>query len=299
MSSVRAPAHDDRWGDHVPWSLRYTVILTKGDYRNFLQMLSQRLYQLFRYNEPNLPSLDHFGSRLETESLLLYKHNADKSLAVQIRDYFLPYMVDQEAITRAYPAKMEQAHWNAVLLDRLEVLQSVFYLLAEYPSRNTLGLLLRDIGRFAADSGIMLSVKGNPPTIVPLEEPLMQQEVLDKLLPRLEKRFPERAKDLTNAYHDFLKGVDANTIFGNTFKALEELAREISGNRTLKLSDRAALENHFGGLHGTIRETIVRLSGHRGDEGAHGRKGPDEWEIRYLLLAICNIALLLVEYSEH
>ncbi len=112
-------------------------------------------------------------------------------------------------------------------------------------------------------------------------------------MPRLEEKFPERAADLIKAYHDLLKGVDTNTVFGNAFKALEELAREISGTPKLELSDHTALEKSFPKLHGTIRGTIVKLSAHRGDEGAHGRKGPDEYEIRYLLLGICNVALVL------
>ena len=96
-----------------------------------------------------------------------------------------------------------------------------------------------------------------------------------------------------------MKGVDTNTVFGNAYKALEELAREISGQKNLELSDRASLEKHFPKLHPTIRETIIKLAAHRGDEGAHGRKGPDEYEIRYLLFCICNVALVLLEYKEH
>ncbi len=121
--------------------------------------------------------------------------------------------------------------------------------------------------------------------MVPIEEPLLQKEVIDKLLPRLEEKYPKRAADLIKAYHDLLK-------------ALEELAREISGEMKLELSERPAIEKCFPKLHGTIRETIIKLAGHRGDEGGHGRKGPDEYEIRYLLLSICNIALLLLEYKE-
>ena len=158
---------------------------------------------------------------------------------------------------------------------------------------------MRDVRRFAAESGVGLDIKGNPPTLVPIEEPLLQKEVLDRLLPRLEAKFPARAADLTKAYHDVLKGVDTNTVFGNAFKALEELAREVSGVSKLELSERHALEKSFPQLHGTIRETIIKLAAHRGDEGAHGRKGPDEYEIRYLLLSICNVALVLLEYKEH
>lgn len=134
---------------------------------------------------------------------------------------------------------------------------------------------------------------------MPLEEPLLQKEVLDRLLPRLEANFPERAADLIKAYHDLLKGVDTNTVFGNAFKALEELAREISGDPKLELSNASAFGKHFSKLHGTIQVAITKLTAHRGDEGAHGRRGPDEYEIRYLLFSICNVALLLLEYKDH
>ncbi|MEW6248037.1 MAG: hypothetical protein AB1555_15160 [Nitrospirota bacterium] len=190
-------------------------------------------------------------------------------------------------------------HWNQLLPDRLEVLQCLLSLLAQDGRHEALDSFQRDIRRFMADSGVQLNIKGNPPLILPLEEPLLQKEVLDKVLPRLEATFPERARDLGSAYHDLLKGVDTNTVFGNAFKALEELARNLTGDGSLKLSDRAALEKHFPKLHGTIRASILKLAGHRGDEGAHGRKGPDEWEIRYLLLSICNVALLLLEYKDH
>jgi hypothetical protein len=88
-------------------------------------------------------------------------------------------------------------------------------------------------------------------------------------------------------------------VFGNAFKALEQLARDITKVDSLELSKPQLLERHFSKLHGTIRDTIVKLAGHRGDEAAHGREGPDEYEIRYLLLSICNVALVLLEYNEH
>jgi hypothetical protein len=133
---------------------------------------------------------------------------------------------------------------------------------------------------------------------MPLEEPLLQKEVVDKLLPRLEAKYPERAADLMKACHDLLKGVDTNTVFGNAFKAVEELARQLSGEPKLELNDRTTLDKYFPELHGTIRETILKLAAHRGDKGAHGRKGPDGHEIRYLLFSICNLALLLLEHKE-
>lgn len=60
-----------------------------------------------------------------------------------------------------------------------------------------------------------------------------------------------------------------------------------------------ALDDHLSNPHGTIGDTILKLVANCGDEGGHCRKGPDEWEIRYFLLAICNVALLFLEYKEH
>ncbi len=207
-----------------------------------------------------------------------------KELAIQAEAYSKRYVV----------------HWRDLIAERLEVLQSIFILLLQQGRNpNALKSLVRDIRRSAAESSVLLDVKGKPPTLVPLEEPLLQKEVLDRLLPRLEVRFPARAADLLRAYHDLLKGEDTNTIFGNAFKALEQVARDLSGATQLQLSDRGALERAFPHIHGTIRESITKLAAHRGDEAGHGRKGPDEYEIRYLLLSICNVALLLLEYKEH
>ena len=41
-------------------------------------------------------------------------------------------------------------------------------------------------------------------------------------------------------------------------------------------------------LHGTIRQTVIKLKDHRGDRGAHGRDGPEPHELRYLLFSICT-----------
>jgi hypothetical protein len=50
-----------------------------------------------------------------------------------------------------------------------------------------------DIRCFEAISDAPLKISGNPPMLVPVEDPLLQWEVLDKLLLRLEATFPERA----------------------------------------------------------------------------------------------------------
>lgn len=325
----RAPAHDERWGDHIPWSLRYSTFSQKGNFQKFMTNVATLLHVLIQHNEANLGSTSYFLARLRTESLVRFTFRQKETEANSVYYYFDPETIADEAkdrttndpqykkyglpnsrdskeykkqadiITNAY-SKRFSVHWQDLIAERLDVLQSIFILLLEQ-SRNAGALksLIRSVRRSAAESGVLLDVKGEPPTLVPLEEPLLQKEVLDRLLPRLEAKFPDRAADLLRAYHDLLKGEDTNTIFGNAFKALEQVARDLSGVTQLQLSDRAALERAFPHLHGTIRETITKLAAHRGDEAGHGRKGPDEYEIRYLLFSICNVALVLLEYKEH
>lgn len=323
-SSDRAPAHDDRWGDHVPSSLRYIILVEKGDVKNFLTLLATCLHRFFDYNEAKIRNIDHFLARLVSESLRRFYINPQATPANNVSVYFWPDTIETEASNAVYHDPEERtshlqgkkhekaiemrnstrpqrkaAHWRRLVAERFEVLQSIFVLLQQDSNYAPLNALIRDLRRFAAESGVRLDVKGNPPTLVPLEEPLLQKEVLDRLLPRLEAKFPDRAADLIRAYYDLLQGVDTNTVFGNAFKALEELARAISGAAKLELSDRAALEKVFPKLHGTIRETILKLAAHRGDKAGHGREGPGEYEIRYLLFSICNVALLLLEYKDH
>lgn len=156
--------------------------------------------------------------------------------------------------------------------------------------------LIRDIRRAFAEAKLPLDIKGSPSLIVPLDETLLQREVIDRLLPMLSAQFPQQANDLTQAYHDLLQGVDENTVFGNAFKALEEIARQISGNQSLTLSDDKDINKAFPLLHSTTHTTIMKLAAHRGDKGAHGRQGPPLHEMRYLLFSICNIALLFIDY---
>jgi hypothetical protein len=323
-SNDRAPAHDDRWGDHVPSSLRYAILVEKGDVKNFLMLLATSLHRFFDYNEAKIRDIDHFLARLVSESLRRFYINPQATSANNVSVYFWPDTIETEASNAVYNDPEERtshlqgkkhekaieirnstrpqrkaAHWRRLVAERFEVLQSIFVLLQHDSNYAPLNALIREVRRFAAESGVWLDVKGNPPTLVPLEEPLLQKEVLDRLLPRLEAKFPDRAADLIRAYHDLLQGVDTNTVFGNAFKALEALARDISGDQKLKLSKESEIRKYFPKLHGTIQVTITKLAAQRGDEGAHGRLGPDEYEIRYVLFTICNVALVLLEYKEH
>ena len=92
--------------------------------------------------------------------------------------------------------------------------------------------------------------------------------------------------------------MDENTVFTNAFKALEELAREMTKNGKLMLNKQKDIRKHFPALHSTTVKTIMNLADHRGDKGGHGRKGPHPLEMRYLLFTICNIALLFLDSSS-
>lgn len=182
---------------------------------------------------------------------------------------------------------------------RLDVLQSFLHLVSENHNGTLPRSLVRDIRRIAADCDVRLDIKGNPPSLVPIDEPLLQKEVIDKLLPRLEAKYPELARDLVDAYNDLLRGEDYDKVFIHAFKALEQLARELTGKTSLLLDDPKVLAKHFPALHRTTRDTVTRLAAHRGDEAAHARKKPDEYEMRYLLFSICNMALLFLDEKEH
>lgn len=181
-----------------------------------------------------------------------------------------------------------------IVNDRLGVIEILLRIL---PQSDLIDNLKRDIRRFFAEAKIMLDVKGSPPFIVPMEEPLLQREVIDNLLPRLTDRFPERAKELVRAYHGMRTGEDLDSIFLEAFKTLEEIARAITNDKKFEF-DRANLKKYFPHIHATTHETMIKLAGHRGDRAGHGKDSPAPYEIRYLLFSICNIALLLLEYPK-
>ncbi len=181
-----------------------------------------------------------------------------------------------------------------IFSNRLGVVEVLLRIL---PESAWLANLKRDIRRFFAEAKIMLDIKGVPPLIVPIEEALLQRNVIDNLLPRLAERFPERAQELVQAYHGMLTGKDLDSIFIEAFKTLEEIARSITNDKKFEF-ERSNLKKYFPHLHATTHETMIKLAGHRGDKGGHGKASPPPHEIRYLLFTICNIALLLLEYPK-
>ncbi|MCL4476240.1 MAG: hypothetical protein M1508_08440 [Nitrospirae bacterium] len=171
-------------------------------------------------------------------------------------------------------------------------------LLRQLPKTGWVDSLIVDIRRFFAEAKIMLDIKEVPPLIVPIEEALLQRNVVDNLLPRLAERFPERAQELVRAYHGMLTGKDLDSIFIEAFKTLEEIARAITNDKKFEF-DRMNLKKYFPLLHATTHETLIKLAGHRGDKGGHGKSSPPPHEIRYLLFTVCNIALLLLDYPKN
>lgn len=189
------------------------------------------------------------------------------------------------------------AHYRELVLERLAVLEVLLRILPSESSWKA--SLMQDIRRFFAESQIMLDVRNENelPKILPLDEPLLQREVLDALLPRLSLRFPERARELVGAYHNFFQGADGDSVFSEAFKTLEEIARGLTGDRGFEF-DKSHLTEHFPRLHPTVHQTLIRLAGHRGDKAGHGKDAPPPHEIRYLLFAICNSAYLLLDYPS-
>lgn len=182
--------------------------------------------------------------------------------------------------------------YMSIFNERLGVLE---VLLGNLPPNGCVDRLVYDVRRFLAEAQIMLDIKGSPPLICPMEEPLLQREVIDNLLTRLSGQFPVHAKELVQCYHDLRNGNDLDTIFLAAFKSLEQIAREVASAPQL-MFDHKNLTKHFPHLHPTIRESIIKLAAYRGDRGGHGKAAPSPHEMRYLLFSICNIALLLLEY---
>jgi len=185
-------------------------------------------------------------------------------------------------------------HRRRSILKRLTVLESVLHFVKATPAFPQLREILR---RYLAEAQIMLDIAEKDGRIVLMEEALLQKEVIDRLLPRLANRFPQQETDLVMAYHDLVQGVDTDLIFVHAIKALEEIARKVSGKPKLTLDDHN-LKAAFPDLHPTIYTTIIKLAAHRGDKAGHGRQGPPPHEMRYLLFSICNVALLFLDYPS-
>lgn len=332
------PGKDARWGDRVPWYLRYTGTAVNGNVDLWLELVGQRLDRLFTFNEAGVLNEAHFGSSLETETLRRFQFAWGTPLGAQIKIYFLPEEVRRqtqsdvsadpeerraaeltheqrkrrksssgltpEMNTEAFRAEVNasstrpartQEHWAARVNERISVLEAIMRTVGAHGT-NALAVvaLVADIRRISAAAHVPLDVRGSPPLIYPLEEPLLQREVIEPLLRRLASRWPDRARELVTAYHDVLSGKPLDEVFSSAFKSVEEIARALTGDRTFEFTE-SDLQRYFSSLHPTIRAGIAKLRAHRGDSASHGRKAPSPTEIRFLLFQICNLALLLLD----
>lgn len=294
MTANRAPSHDQRWGDHVPWSLKYMASFEQGDYARFCTLIGVRLSNFLKYSEVPIGHASQFVAKLSVESLGKLKQND-----MVVADHLVKSFFSSESFSYELGNRQTRDALEKLFAGRLDVLQSFLILVSQHHNGTLPPSLVRDIRRIAAECDVMIDIKGHPPTLVPIEEPLLQQQVIDKLLPKLEAKYPERARDLIDAYNDLLRGEDYDKVFIHAYKGLEQLACELTGSKSFVLDDVKVLSRHFPNLHRTIRDTVIKLAAHRGDEAAHGRKQPDEYEIRYLLFTICNLALLFLEEKEH
>jgi hypothetical protein len=189
----------------------------------------------------------------------------------------------------------EEVYYRPLFIQRLGVLEILLRIL---PHNSEWFIdFVSDIRKYLAESGVMLDINISNYNIELLEEPLLQKEVIDNLLPRLRSRFPERADELIKTYHDTLRGENFDDIFIGAFKTLEEIGRSLTGDKNFEFSN-ASLKKYYSGLHETIHLTIIKLNAHRGDKGGHGRSTPAPYEMRYLLFSIYNIALLMLDYKD-
>ncbi len=322
----------------MPLFIRGLPFPLTGDLNLFFQRVAQRLETLFLYNEAGIVNAPHFGSKLESDSHQRFTFSPTETLDSQISRFFQPYSVETEIKRRLGEDPEVQAaeerfgetlrmgprglgtippettatqearrlyeetkkrhfpHYaREVALERLSVVESI---LRRLPAGSTaLSSLISDLRKFLAEANVMLDIRGEPPLIVPMEEPLLQTEVLDRLLARLASSQPDRARELIQAYHGALQGDPPDSVFLQAFKTLEEIARSVTGDPKF-VFDRKLLPKHFPKLDPAIRETIILLAGQRGDKAAHGRPALNRSEIRYLLFAICNLALLILDYPQ-
>jgi len=266
-----------------------------------LDGLSGRLQQFALYGEFGLGgNANYFAAQLETASLRLFRHQTGEPLFKELEVFFRPENLKKisPSIPSSLPGTMAAAMDQLLAYNRL-ILQTRLTVLESLLTITPLGIvrekLIADIRRVFVNSGISLDIEGDPPLIVPLDQPLLQQGVLNNLMPKLSKGYPDRAQELIEAYQKLLKGEKLDEIFVGAFKTLEELARSLTGDMAFMFTA-TNLKRHFPELHPTIHDTIIKLAAHRGDKGGHGRAAPGPHEIRYLLFEICNIALLLLDH---
>jgi len=321
--------HDQRWAGYPPWFLRHSEFEGQGDFHKFFDLVAARVKQIISKDELNFniafysTALRHFLVDLKNRSFKKFNFDEDRfdgdlvvtdDLRNFLYRFFLPISIDARVYEKAHQLGFPNAHAelnksvsemneNIRGLYFDEIRETIFILevfLQKIYERSPafFSTLRRDLRQICVFCGLMLDIQDSPVRIILIDEPLFQKEVLGKLLPRLQLNFPQEAQNLVEAYHQLVTESDTNKIFGNAFKALEVIGRTISGNPSLMLSDNIQVKKAFPGLHPTTIKSVLNLAAHRGDEGGHGGKAPPINQMRYLLLHVCNVALLLLETRD-
>lgn len=201
----------------------------------------------------------------------------------------------EQAADRSRPMRIAR-YKSKLTAERIHVLETCLRMVY-VQSPGILADFVRDLNRAAADTRVAIRIDGEPPRIIPMEERLLQQEVIDSLLGRLQALWPERARELVDAYHDLLAEQPFDEVFSKAYKTLEAIGRAISGDDQFDFNP-DDLKRYFPQLHPTIHKTFQLVRAHRGDAAAHGRKSPSASEMRYLLFQVCNMALLLLDEAS-
>lgn len=228
----------------------------------------------------------HFAIRAKQAYTLIDIGNVKKKLKEESK--LLEVKVESTRKMRS------ELHYATIFAQRIGVLEIILKNIPQ--SSPWFGDLVQDIRSYLAEAGIMLDIDLITCHIVATEEPLLQKEVLDSLLPRLQSRFPERAAELVSVYHKMVSGEKFDEIFVSAYKTLEAIARDITGDKNFEFTQQY-LTQYFPKLHSTIRSSIIKLGAHRGDKAGHGREAPESFEMRYLIFSVCNVALLLLDYN--
>jgi len=326
---------DPRWEGNVPWFLRHSEFEAQEDLFRFFELTASRVTQFFLYDvvlfkdrSMNHEDKRHLVAQVKNQSFSLFSYHEDnktKDVMDYLPNFFTPQAMKGTALNKLKKSNPHRRKWVSagsgsiiegiskeqyiennlpqffpeVLKERLFVLEVFLRVVNKKDIKDSSFSSLRtDLRGYLAISKVMLDIRENPILITPIDEPLLQKEVVEELLPRLQLKFPQEGHNLIEAYHQLLTESDTNKIFGNAFKALEVIARSISGNPSLLLSDKAQVTKAFPGLHPTTIKSVVNLAAHRGDEGGHGGKAPPINQMRYLLLHVCNVALLLLETRD-
>lgn len=239
------------------------------------------------YNDPVQVKLRRF------RELIKMHHAGGMRLVLDDKNKALQTEYEQmEKEAEATRPQREAIYCRPLVINRLGVLEVLLKML---PTKTSwVADYAQDVRRYIAEAGLSIDIDMESYSIVLLDEKLFNKEIIDNLLPRLYSRYKERGIELVRCYHDMLTGKDFDDIFISAFKTLEELGRSITNDPKFDFSPQN-LNRHFPEIHKTIATTIIKLDAHRGDKAGHGKSKPGPHEMRYLLLSICNIALLLLD----